>query len=152
MRDLSLHILDVVDNSLRADAKHIRITIDEDTSNDLLVLEIGDDGKGMDAAALGRARDPFYTGKPGKHVGLGLALLEQATREADGEFDLESEVGVGTRIRATFRHAHPDRKPLGDIPATLETLVAGNPGVEFLYEHRTDTETITFDTRGIRQP
>lgn len=151
MKDLSLHILDVVDNSLRADAKHIRISIDEDDSADLLVLRIVDDGNGMDQATLRRARSPFYTSKPGKRVGLGLALLEQATREADGEFQVESEVGAGTRIRATFRNAHPDRKPFGDIPATLETLVVGNPGVEFLYEHRRGAETITFDTRGMTQ-
>ena len=151
MKDLSLHILDVVDNSLRADAKHVRISIEEDDSADLLVLRIVDDGVGMDRATLRRARSPFYTSKPGKRVGLGLALLEQATREADGEFRIESEAGSGTRIEATFRHAHPDRKPFGDIPATLETLIAGNPGVEFLYEHRRGTETITFDTRGMTQ-
>ena len=149
MKDLSLHILDVVDNSLRADAKLIQISIDEDDAADQLVLKIIDDGAGMDSATLERARNPFYTSKPGKRVGLGLALLEQATREADGEFEVESEVGEGTRVVAKFRHTHPDRKPFGDIPATLETLVAGNPGVEFLYEHRRGEETMTFDTRGM---
>lgn len=152
MRDLSLHILDVVENSIRANARCVEILVEEDEVADLLKLEIADDGNGMDESMMKEATDPFVTSKPGKRVGLGLALLEQATKEADGEFELESEAGVGTRIRATFRLAHPDRKSLGDIPATLETLVAGNPGVEFLYEHRRGTETITFDTRGITQP
>lgn len=152
MRDLSLHILDVVENSIRANARRVEILVEEDEVADLLRLEIADDGNGMDESMMKQATDPFVTSKPGKRVGLGLALLEQATKEADGEFELESEGGAGTRIRATFRHAHPDRKPLGDIPATLETLVAGNPGVEFLYEYRRGAETITFDTRGITQP
>ena len=152
MRDLSLHILDVVENSIRANARRVEILVEEDEVADRLVLQIVDDGNGMDEAMMKQATDPFVTSKPGKKVGLGLALLEQATKEADGEFELESEDGVGTRITATFRHAHPDRKPLGDIPATLESLVAGNPGVELHYEYRRGAETITFDTRGITQP
>ena len=149
MKDLSLHILDIVENSIRAEAKLIRISVVEDVENDVLTLEIQDDGQGMDTETVRRAADPFFTGKPGRRFGLGLALLAQASREAEGTFQICSESGSGARITATFRHGHPDRKPLGDIRATLEALVAGNPGVHFLYEHTGDAQAIRFDTREV---
>ncbi len=147
MRDLSLHILDIVENSVRAEAKLIEISLVEDLENDLLTLKIEDNGKGMDPETLQRAAYPFFTTKSEKRTGLGLALLAQASREAEGKFEISSKPEDGTRIRATFRYSHPDRKPLGDMFATLETLVAGNRGVDFLYEHRRGADVTHFDTR-----
>ena len=152
MQDLSLHILDIAENSIRAGARRIEILLSEDVERDLLTIEIKDDGKGMDPKTLRRAPDPFFTGKPGRKVGLGLAMFRQATREAQGSFEISSEPATGTRITATFRRSHPDCKPLGDMSATLETLVAGNPGVDFRYEHRTGAEVTRFDTREARRP
>jgi len=152
MRDLSLHILDVVENSLRASAHCVEIRIAEVEQEDLVSLEIADDGEGMSEEMLQRAVDPFFTGRPDKRIGLGLALLAQAAREADGGLDVSSTRGEGTRIRVTFRRSHPDRKPLGDIAATLETLIAGNPDVDFVFEHRDGADIVGIDTRGIRQP
>lgn len=151
MKDLSLHILDIVENSIRAQASRVEITVVEDVEKDVLSLEIADDGKGMDPQALGRAADPFFTGKPGRRFGLGLAMLAQATREAEGTFEVSSTPDAGTRVTAAFRHSHPDRKPLGDIAATLQALVAGNPGVDFLYEHRTGEEVVRFDTKEVKR-
>jgi len=96
-----------------------------------------------------RAANPFFTTKQGKRFGLGLALLSQATREADGSFSINSEPGKGTEIKATFRYSHPDRKPLGNISETLTTLVIGNRGIDFIYEHRQGDEVILFDTRKV---
>ena len=152
MQDLSLHILDVVENSLRSEAKFVEISVVEDMKQDVLTLEIKDDGKGMDPELCARAVDPFFTTKPGRRIGLGLALLAQAARESEGEFDLSSHPHAGTRIRATFRHSHPDRKPLGDISATLQALAGGNPQVDFIYEHRRGAEIIRFDTREVKRP
>ena len=152
MEDLSLHILDVVGNSLRSEAKLIEISVVEDVEQDLLALEIRDDGRGMDPESMKRATDPFYTTKPGRRFGLGLALLAQATREAEGDFEVTSSPGAGTTVRATFRYGHPDRKPLGDIPATLHALVAGHPEVDFVYQHTRGAETARLDTREIRRP
>ncbi len=152
MKDLSLHILDVVENSIRAEAKLIEIAVDEDMEQDLLTLEITDDGKGMEPKIERRATDPFFTTKSGRRFGMGLALLAQATRDAEGEFEVSSEAGHGTRVRAVFRCSHPDRKPLGDIAATMETLVAGNPGVDFVYVHNSDGEVTRVDTREAAQP
>lgn len=149
MKDLSLHILDVVENSIRAEAKRVKILVMEEEEKDMLTLKIEDDGKGMNKEILSRAAQPFFTSKPGRKVGMGLALLAQAAREANGKFDIASTPETGTRITATFRYSHPDRKPLGDIPATLETLIAGNPRVDFIYEYRNGLEVIRLDTREV---
>lgn len=149
MKDLSLHVLDIAENSVRAEATRIEIRVIEDLDKDVLTLEIQDDGKGMPPELASRSADPFFTTKPGRKFGLGLALLAQASREAEGRFEMDSAPGRGSRIRATFRHSHPDRKPLGDIATTLEVLVASNPGVDFLYEHTRGQDVTRFDTRTV---
>jgi signal transduction histidine kinase len=147
MEDLSLHILDIAENSISASAKRIEIRIDEDEANDLLTVEIRDDGKGMDEQAVQKVFDPFFTTRTTRRVGLGLPLLAQATRESDGKIELNSGPGDGTTVKATFRFGHPDRKPVGDIHQTLQTLVAGHPGIDFLYEHNKNGSVYRFDTR-----
>jgi len=152
MEDLSLHILDIVENSLRSGARRVEILVSEDVEGDRLALEIRDDGSGMDPEDCARAGDPFFTTKPGRRIGLGLALLAQAAREAEGEFHVSSAPGAGTTVRATFRRGHPDRKPLGDMAATLRTLVVANPKVDLIYEHRRGAQTSRLDTRRVKQP
>ena len=152
MRDLSLHILDIAENSIRAGAKCIKISLTEDEEKDIVTLVIEDDGRGMSEEVLRRAADPFFTTKDKRRFGMGMALLAQATREAEGEFEISSTPGIGTRIRATFRYGHPDRKPLGDMSATLEVLVAGNPDVGFVYEQREGDEVTKLDTRSTGCP
>ena len=147
MEDLSLHILDIAENSISSSAKRIEIRVDEDPAKDLLTIEIADDGKGMDKQTLQKALDPFFTTKPARKVGLGLALLAQATRESDGTIELDSRPGEGTTVKATFRTSHPDCKPMGDIYQTLRTLIAGHPEIDFLFEHKTNGSVYHFDTR-----
>lgn len=147
MEDLSLHILDIAENSISASAKRIEIRIDEDEAKDLLTIEIKDDGKGMDEQTLQKVLDPFFTTRTTRRVGLGLSLLAQAARETDGNLELDSRNGEGTTVRASFRFSHPDRKPMGDIDETIRTLVVGYPGVDFLYEHRKNDSIYRFDTR-----
>ncbi len=149
MKDLSLHILDIAENSLRAQADLVEILVIEDVQKDELVLQVKDNGRGMEVEAAHRASDPFFTTKPEKRFGLGLALLAQAAREAEGAFEVSSVPEGGTCVRATFKYGHPDRKPLGDMAATLQVLVAGNRDVDFLYEHRRGAEASLFDTRKV---
>jgi len=149
MKDLSLHILDIVENSIRAQATRVEISVEEDEQRDVLTLKIEDNGKGMEQEMASRVAQPFFTTKPGRRIGMGLALLAQATKEANGELEISSMPGGGTRIKATFRYSHPDRKPLGDIRVTLETLIAGNPNVDFIYEHRKGGELTRLDTREV---
>ena len=147
MEDLSLHILDIAENSISASAKRIEIRIDEDQAKDLLTIEIKDDGKGMDEQTLQKVLDPFFTTRTTRRVGLGLSLLAQAARETDGTIELDSKNGEGTTVKVSFRFSHPDRKPMGDIDETLRTLVVGHAGIDFLYEHKKNNSIYLFDTR-----
>jgi hypothetical protein len=150
MRDLSLHILDIAENSIAAQARQIEIRVEENRAEGLLVLEISDDGKGMEREMRERALDPFVTTRTTRKVGLGLPLLAAAARAAGGGLSLESEVGKGTRVRATFELGHIDLKPLGDIAQTLVTLIMGNPGIDFLYSHKVDDSEYVLDTQEIK--
>jgi len=148
MQDLSLHILDVVENSVRAEARTIEITVVEDNERDRLSLEIKDDGRGMDEEMRARALDPFFTTRTTRRVGLGLPLLAQAAREGGGAFELESAPGRGTTIRVSFQLSHPDRKPLGDLAATLGAILAGRPDLQLRFDYERDGETVaSLDSR-----
>lgn len=142
MEDLSLHVLDVVENSIAASARNLRIRVVEYTEFDLRLLEITDDGHGMAWETVRRAPDPFFTTDESKRIGLGIPLLAQAVQECDGSLDLLSEVGTGTVIRARFRLSHPDLKPLGDMAATIKTLLAGRPELHIEYEYLRDGQLV----------
>ncbi len=147
MEDLSLHILDIAENSIAAAARRIEIIIDEDKNKDLLTIEIIDDGKGMDPKALKKALDPFFTTRTTRKVGLGLSFLAQAAKESGGKIELNSIPRRGTTVKATFRLSHPDCKPMGDINETIRTLVVAHPEIDFIYEHQKDNSIYRFDTR-----
>jgi len=150
MEDLSLHILDIVENSIRAKASTIEIKVVEDIEKDLLTIEIRDNGQGMDEETVKKALDPFFTTRTTRKVGLGLSLLGQAARESGGDIEIESQAGGGTRVEATFGYSHIDRKPLGNMEATLTTLIVGNPEVDFIYEHKRGELDYRLDTREVR--
>lgn len=150
MEDISLHILDVVENSVDAGAKRIEILLAEDASADLLLLEIKDDGKGMDEETIKLVTDPFFTTKTVRRIGLGLPFLKQAAEECNGSFSISSEKGRGTTVSASFKRSHIDRKPLGDISATMMVLIAGNPDIDFVFHYRRDDYDYRLDTREIR--
>jgi signal transduction histidine kinase len=147
MEDLSLHILDIAENSIAAAARTIEIMIDEDRDKDLLTIEIKDDGKGMDQKTLKKALDPFFTTRKTRRVGLGLSFLAQAAEESGGKIEVNSIPRAGTTVRATFRISHPDCKPMGDINETMRTLVVAHPEIDFIYEHHKDNSIYRFDTR-----
>jgi signal transduction histidine kinase len=136
MEDLSLHIMDLIDNSIAARASLIKVDVREDLKADLLHISIIDNGEGMEPAAAKQALDPFYTTRPGKKAGLGLALFAQAAREAGGGVRLKSSPGRGTEVQAEFVRSHPDRKPLGDLEETIRALRASHPEIELRFRHR----------------
>jgi hypothetical protein len=142
MEDLSLHILDVVENSITAGAREVRILIDEDNAESQLSLEITDDGKGMDEEMRSKVLDPFFTTRTTRRVGLGLPLLAQAARQSGGGLELSSAPGRGTTVRAVFQLGHPDLKPLGDVGSTLGAILAGRPELELQFVYRRDGEIV----------
>ncbi len=147
MENLSLHILDIVENSLRAGAKTVEIQINEDLKRNFLEIEIRDDGRGMDASTVEKVTDPFFTTKSVRKVGLGLSLFESAARRTGGELSLFSKPGEGTTVKATFQHSHIDRQPLGDMVKTLTTLIISNPDVHFRYIHRENGDEYQVDSK-----
>ncbi|MGA9117576.1 MAG: ATP-binding protein, partial [Bacteroidota bacterium] len=150
MQDLSLHILDLAENSLRAGARSICITVTEETEQDTLSVEIADDGCGMEAEEADRAADPFVTTRTTRRVGLGLSLMAQAAQESGGTFSVRSTPGRGTTVTALFRPSHIDCKPLGNMEETITTLVAWNPEVELTYCHCRNGATLRFATADVR--
>lgn len=150
MEDLSLHILDIAENSVAAKADKIEIRITEIKEKDLLSVEVIDNGVGMDKETLEKALDPFYTSKTVRRFGFGLSLLSEASKAANGHLSVQSKKGEGTRIKADFQHSHIDRKPLGDIGQTIITLIIGNPEIDFIFEHKRNGHTYCLDTRKIK--
>ncbi|MGO9147834.1 MAG: ATP-binding protein [Desulfomonilia bacterium] len=151
MLELALHVLDIAENSSRAQASLIEVTIVEDLKRDIFSLEIKDNGQGMDAQTMEKALDPFYTTKKVRRIGLGLPMLKQAANTAQGRFSLQSEVGKGTMVHAEFKHSHIDRQPLGDIAGVITMLILGNPDIDIIYTHRKNGNTYILDTRELRE-
>jgi hypothetical protein len=146
MQDLSLHILDVVENAIASKASHVAIRITEDPEQNQLIVEIEDDGRGIPAHLLDKVVDPFFTTRSTRKVGLGLSLLQQAARACEGDLQVQSLKEKGTLVRASFRYNHIDRKPLGDMASTMVTLIVGNPQMDFHYVHRKGDKNFSFDT------
>lgn len=150
MEDLSLHILDIVENSIDAGATRVEIRIKEDMESDRLTLKIEDNGHGMDDNILKKASDPFFTAKQGKRFGFGIPFLAQAARECEGNFLINSEVHRGTSIVAEFKMSHIDIKPLGDMGATMTVLLCGHPEVDYLLLYEKDGFSYSLDTEKLK--
>ena len=138
MIELSLHIMDIVQNSLTAGATRVEILIEESVEKDRLSIEIRDNGKGISPEMVSRVTDPFVTSRKTRPVGLGLSLFKEAAERCGGGMEVHSEMGRGTRVVVRFQLDHFDRAPLGNIGETMGVLITGNPPVDFVYEHRVD--------------
>ena len=151
MQELSLHILDIAKNSVIADAKKIEIRITEDIEEDIFLIEINDDGKGMNKEFLQNVTNPFTTSRTTRRVGLGIPLFKAAAEQTGGYFKIESEPGKGTRLAACFGHSSVDRAPLGDIAGSVVTLINGSPGIVFSFTHTVNKNSFNFDTEQIKE-
>lgn len=146
MDELALHLLDLLMNSVEAGSTAVSVVICEELAKDVLVMEVSDDGRGIDEAMVDKVLDPFSTTRRSRRVGLGLALLDMAARQCEGGVRVESQRGRGTRVVATFQHSHVDRAPLGDLAQTLAVFLAANPGVSLTYRHEFDGARFLFDS------
>jgi hypothetical protein len=137
LQELSFHILDLVENSISAKSTEIKIIICEDEKNDLMVLEIEDNGSGVPAEILSGITDPFVTTRTTREIGLGLTLTKETARDCEGDLTVKSKLKKGTRVRAQLKFNHINRDPLGDIADTIAMLMITNADVNFIYRHVT---------------
>ncbi len=150
MRDLSLHILDLVQNSVEAGAKHVTLTINEDLADDWLDIEVKDDGRGMSEKMLLKVKSPFTTSRTTRKVGLGLPLIDMSTHNSGGSLTIDSRPGNGTKVFARYKYSHIDRPPLGDIATTVKIIVVSYQQILFHYEHQKNGGTFVLDTAQMR--
>ena len=151
MRELSLNVMDVAQNSVRAEATLVRISVTESDKDDRLTIEIADDGCGMTQEQVQQVIDPFFTTRTTRKVGLGVPLFKLSAEQTGGSFDIQSEKGVGTTTTASYVKSHVDMTPLGDINSTVKILIRCNPQIDFVYTCTTDNGSFTLDTRELRE-
>lgn len=150
MQELSMNILDVAENSVRASATLVEITIDEKTQEDILSVTISDNGCGMTPEQIKNVTNPFYTTRSTRKVGLGVPFFKMAAELTGGKLEIQSTVGVGTVLKADFVRSSIDLMPLGDINETIGTLIHCNPHIDFIYTRRFENAQMTLDTREFR--
>jgi hypothetical protein len=150
MKDLSMHLMDIIENSIAAEASEIRVDIFESESGDYYRFRIRDNGTGMNSEFLSQVTDPWTTTRDTRKVGLGLALLQQNCQQAGGFLRIFSIPDKGTIVEAEFSWSHMDRPPAGNIPGTLKLLLASYPEIHFIYHHYTDEGEYCFDTEIIK--
>ena len=151
MQTLSDHILDIPQNSIRAQASRVEIDLQENATEDSLVITIKDNGCGMDEATVAKVTDPFFTSRTVRKVGLGIPLFKQNAEATGGNLKIESKTGEGTIIEAKFGLSHWDRPPMGDIAGSIVILVSANPEIDFIYRHSTEKGEYTFDTNEVKE-
>ena len=150
MREIALHILDIVQNSVVAGATKIGVDICEDTAADKLTVVISDNGCGMSEDFLKKVIDPFTTKRTTRKVGLGIPLYKMAAENTGGSFDIQSKLGEGTVVTAVFGYSHIDRQPLGDMAGTMLGLFTSYEGIDFLYKHRVNQKDFEVDTAELK--
>ncbi len=156
MKELSLYILDIVQNSITAGAKNIDLSITE-FENGMLRLKITDDGCGMDEDTLSRVKNPFHTSRTTRKVGLGIPYLTMAAEQTKGQVTIESRDqklhpdNHGTEVTADFNSKHIDFPPMGDLIATIVLLIYTNSDIDFNFNHSLPIGIIKLDTKEMRQ-
>jgi len=151
MKDLSLHILDVLQNSVSAGATLVKLEINEIPNHDLYHIKFTDNGKGMEEEMIRKATDPFFTTRTTRRVGLGIPLLKQNAERTGGNLIIHSTLGIGTEVEAVFSYNHIDRLPTGDIAGTLALTASSYAAIDFIYTHNTPEGTFVFDTKEIKE-
>lgn len=151
MRELSLNVLDIAQNSIKAEASLIEIELVESTEKKELLIGIYDNGKGMNDEQVQAVTDPFFTTRTTRKVGLGIPFFKMSAEMTGGSFGIESVPGVGTKVRALYKTDHVDFTPLGDMCSTVVILITMNLGVDFIYKRSLDSKQFVVDTRQLKE-
>ena len=146
MKDLSMHIMDILQNSTRAGATEVTLEVLEDAAADTLTIRFIDNGCGMDAETVQKVINPFFTTRTTRKVGLGLPLLKQNTEQTGGSLDIQSEKGKGTTVTAVFGRTHLDRPPMGDLAGTVVLTASAYPDIRFIFHYHNGETDYVFDT------
>ena len=146
MKDLSMHIMDILQNSTRAGASEVTLEVLEDVAADTLTIRFIDNGCGMDAETVQKVINPFFTTRTTRKVGLGLPLLKQNTEQTGGSLDIQSEKGKGTTVTAVFGRTHLDRPPMGDLAGTVVLTASAYPDIRFIFHYHNGETDYVFDT------
>ncbi|HCT30535.1 MAG TPA: ATP-binding protein [Bacteroidales bacterium] len=151
MKDIALHILDIIQNSIVAKATLIEISIDEDFVNDSILVTIKDNGCGMSKKMIEKVSDPYTTSRTTRKVGLGIPLLKQNADRTGGYLSIKSELEIGTTLIASFKPSNIDCLPMGDIAGVISLTVSGNPSIDFIYNHKINGNLYTFSTIEVKK-
>ena len=151
MRELSLNILDIAQNSISAGASLITIEVSENTTDNTLLIGIYDNGKGMSEEQVKSVIDPFFTTRTTRKVGMGIPLFKMAAEQTGGSLEIKSELGVGTEVKAYFKTDSVDFTPLGDVASTIQMLITMNIDRDFVYKHTVNEKEFVCDTREIKE-
>ena len=151
MKELSMHVYDLMENSTAANSTEVKLTIKDSLKDNIYAFTIEDNGKGMSPEFLAKVTDPYTTSRTTRKVGLGLPLIKMNTENCGGGMKLQSEVGKGTRLDFWFQHNHWDRPPMGDLAGTIVMLCAAHQDIHIIYKHITDEGEFVFDTDEIKE-
>ncbi len=151
MVTLGMHMIDIVQNAILAQAGQITITLEERVADALLLFRVEDDGSGMDHRSLERLTDPFFTTRTTRRMGLGIPFLKMTCEQTGGSLRVTSAEGKGTTVEALFRTDTPDCLPLGDLEGSLLLLVMANPAIRFRFNYLVGKEAFLFDTDALRE-
>ena len=151
MKDISLHLLDIIRNSVKSGADRIGITIKDERKKNRFVMQISDNGSGIPEDMMSKVTDPFCTTSANKKTGLGLPLLKQNAEQTGGRLMISSNIKKGTTVKAVFHPDHIDMIPHGDIAATLRVIIASEPDINFKYTHFINEKGFEINTALIRK-
>ena len=151
MTELSLNILDIAENSVKAGASLNEKTVSDMSADNLLEITIRDNGCGMSEEQVKKVIDPFYTTRTTRKVGLGVPFFKESAEAAGGSFSIKSKVGVGTTVNACYELSHIDRMPMGDLTATIHTLVTMHEDIDFLFTYKVDENEFVLDTGELKE-
>ena len=151
MKELSMHVYDLMENSTAANATEVRLTVRDSKKDNVYAFTIEDNGKGMSPEFMAKVTDPYTTSRTTRKVGLGLPLIKMNTTHCGGGMKLQSELGKGTRLDFWFQLDNIDRPPMGDLSGTIVMLCAAHQDIHIIYTHTTDSGEFTFDTEEIKE-
>lgn len=151
MKELAYHILDIANNSVRGQAKELKVTIIEDVVNNWLTMEINDDGVGIPPEILKSIKDPFTTSRTMRKVGLGIPFLNDTCISCEGDLSISSTVGVGTDVKASMKLDHIDRPPLGNMTSTMTTLISSEDKINIIYLHKVNDKEFEVSTNQLKE-